>query len=297
MSNNNSHYLRPVFTERIIQLLQNGRSINLIGAEGTGRKRLLEDIRDSKIPNTTIALVNMKTCYKRYDSLIRDVWEQWGNEGEKPDTLSELIERYEEKCEQRMWLFLDNFSALLDEPEVDQHYDTTFYDTLNYCRNKAHFALICVTEQPHNQSMIYIKGELAKNSWLDLEQKRLPSLSYEDIIHEVKRRSLPVMREERSALIAAVREHKKPYKLLTCLTDNILNREDAHLPFQKRLQQWIKDFDKQEKAGILTKKRAYHVKKEVRAWSELTGMNKLKTPFLVIQDIAGFIRNKLGGSK
>jgi len=46
---NANYCLRPVFTERIIQLLQRGRSINLIGAEGTGRKRLLEDIQKSNL--------------------------------------------------------------------------------------------------------------------------------------------------------------------------------------------------------------------------------------------------------
>ena len=39
------HSLRPTFTANIAQLLQRGKSVNLIGADRTGRERLLDDMR------------------------------------------------------------------------------------------------------------------------------------------------------------------------------------------------------------------------------------------------------------
>ena len=38
---NYDHCLRPIFTERIIQLLQHGKSLNLIGTEATGMSRVV----------------------------------------------------------------------------------------------------------------------------------------------------------------------------------------------------------------------------------------------------------------
>ncbi len=227
---NYEHCLRPVFTERIIQLLQNGRSINLIGPEGTGRKRLLEDSRKCDLPNAKIILVSLKNYRESYDGLIREIWSQLGKEGEKPSNLSELIERCEGRNEQIL-LFLHNFDALLGNPHVDPKYDTTFYDTLNYCRNKPNIALVCVTEKPHDQSVVFVNGKPHGSSWLDLEHKPVPALTHEEIVLEVKRQLLPLMREDQLLLIEAIRAHEKPYKLLEYLREKILNREDANLPF------------------------------------------------------------------
>jgi hypothetical protein len=287
------HCLRPVFTERIVQLLQRSRSINLIGTEGTGRERLLEDIRKCDLPNAKIILVNLKSYRESYDGLMREIWSQLGKEGEKPTNLSELIERCEDKDEQVL-LFLHNFDALLNNPHVDPKYDTTFYDALNYCRNKPNIALVCVTKEPHDQSVVFVNGKPHSNSWLDLERKPLPALTHEEIVLEVKRQPLSLLREELLSVIEAIRRHEKPYKLLKYLREKILNREDATFPFQNRLKKWVKRFNKEEKNRVLSKKGVYTATKEMRTWGELTGISKLKTPFLLLGDIGKFIAEFLG---
>ena len=45
-----NHCLRKEFTQYIIeQLIDKRKSINLVGEKGTGKTRLLEDIRDCKL--------------------------------------------------------------------------------------------------------------------------------------------------------------------------------------------------------------------------------------------------------
>jgi hypothetical protein len=293
MATTYTHCLRPVFTERIVQLLQKGRSINLIGAEGSGRGRLLDDIQRCELPNTRIVLVNLKSYRESYAGFIQAVWAQLGQDGDKPATLSELIERCEAGNDQ-IWLFLNNFDDLLDNPQVDPKYDTTFYDALNACRNKPNITLVCVTEAPHDQSIVFVNGKPHSNSWLDLERKPLPPLTYEEIVLEVKRQPLALTLQEQSAVIDAVRSAPKPYKLLEYLREKLGNREDASLPFQRRLQTWRKQFVKEEKRHLLSKKSVYQATQEMTTWSELTGISKLKMPFLLLGEIGKFLAAFLG---
>jgi hypothetical protein len=293
MATTYTHCLRPVFTERIVQLLQTGRSINLIGTEGTGRERLLGDIQRCELPNTKIVLVNLKSYRESYAGFIQAVWTQLGMDGEKPTTFSKLIERCEAGNDQ-IWLFLDNFDDLLDNPQVDPKYDTAFYDALNACRNKPNVALVCVTEEPHDQSIVFVNGKLHSNSWLDLERKPLPPLTHEEIVLEAKRQPLSLTLQEQSAVIDAVRSSPKPYKLLEYLREKLSNREDASLPFQRRLQKWGKQFAKEEKHRLLSKKSIYQATQEMTTWSELTGISKLKMPFLLLGEIGKFLAAFLG---
>ena len=281
-----THCLRPVFTERLVQLLQRGRSINLVGAEGAGRERLLTDLQQCALPDTQKVLVNLKSYRESYDGCLRAIWTQFGQDGSPPESLSALIERCDGRSAQ-VWLLLDNFDALLDNPAVDPKYDTTFYDALNYCRNKPNIALICATAAPHDQSVVFVNGKPHSNSWLDLEQKPLPALTYEEIVLEVQRQPLGLALEEQSAVIAAVRAHAKPYKLLEYLREKLFNKEDGELPFHARLKKWLRQFPKTEQNSLI--KWVHTVMQKIRMWCELTGITKLKAPFLLLGDIGKWI--------
>lgn len=245
---NTEHCLCPVFTKRIIQLLiEKGRSVNLIGAEGCGRKRLLEDIRDSKLPDTRVVLIDsVKSYQNNYAGLVRDVWTQLGKDGEAPETLGELFERYEEN-DGKILLLLHHFDALLDNRNVDANYNTAFYDCLNYLRNKPNIALICVTQKPHDQSVAVYDGATHRNSWLDLEKKELHPLTHDEIKAEILRHSLPntLTTNDGMDLVDAIHTHpQRQYEFLNELVEKILCQTDQKLPFKKRLAKWKKEFDK-----------------------------------------------------
>lgn len=243
---NYDHCLRPIFTERMAQLLQRGKSLNLIGAEADGVRRLLEDIHASKLPNTTTVLVNFKNYYASYHGLVNDLWGQLGHEGQKPETLEALLERYDDHRKQILLLF-HNFDALLDNPQTDPHYTVAFYDTLNNLRHHPTYALLCVTKKPHDRSFVFIDGKPYRSSWLDFEHIFLPALKHEEVIHEVKRRKLPLSRKNRNLLIKQVRLHQLPYHLLEFFTNKILDHEDKTLPFPERVQRWEKEFNRMQR--------------------------------------------------
>ncbi len=134
-------------------------------------------------------------------------------------------------------------SALLMWPP---QYNVAFYDALNYVKNRPNIALVCATQQPHDQSIVFVEGEAQRTSWIDLESMRMPPLSYGEVVQEVKRLELSLMARERPALIEIVSEYEKPhrlsYKLLKYIKTKLLNRENAELVFEKRIKIWLKQF-------------------------------------------------------
>jgi hypothetical protein len=267
-----THCLRPVFTERIVQLLQKGRSINLIGAEGSGHGRLLEDIQACQTPNTRVVLINLKNYRQSYNGLIWEIWEQLGKPGAKPQHLSDLIEQCAQQSEHFIILF-HHFDALLNTPDLDPQYDTAFFDTLNFCRNRPNIALLCVTARPHNQSLVYVNGKEHRNSWLDLDQKFLPPLTGEEIMQECDRRVNPAqIRKDGTltALISVIQVHAAPYDLLLFVTDKIANQEDKALPAQKRLKKWEHDFAQAQ--SRLNPAGVHRVQEQIALWRRVFGL-------------------------
>lgn len=266
------HSLRPTFTANIAQLLQRGKSVNLIGADGTGRERLLEDIR-AALPETAVILVNLKNYRRSYDSLLEEIWRQLGKNGEKPANLTAMIEQCERQNRQT-FLCLHNFDALLDTTENDAKYDTAFYDALNFCRNRPNIALLCVTQNPHDQSLVSINGKLIRNSWLDLEQKRIPALTRLEILAELERAITPEMRYLRhenllGELIERIQASPKPHSFLVFVADKFTNREDADLPLKKRLKRWEQAFATMN--PTLTPANISHVQEKISFYRHLFG--------------------------
>ncbi|MCK4763018.1 MAG: hypothetical protein KAW12_12550 [Candidatus Aminicenantes bacterium] len=71
------NYLREEFTENIIKsLVEDRKSINLIGAKGTGKTRLLEDICSSGLKDVTIVKVDLKAYKRDYSGLLEAIRKQ-----------------------------------------------------------------------------------------------------------------------------------------------------------------------------------------------------------------------------
>lgn len=239
--------LRPTFTALVVKSLQHGRSVNLIGAEGAGRERLLEDIRHI-MPPDTVAIVSLKSYRYSYENLIREIWCQLGKPGKKPANFSELVEQCEQQNRQTI-LCLHNFDALFDSIENDAKYDSTFLDALNFCKNRSNIALLCVTQRSYTNSLISINNKPLRNSLLDLEKKLLPALTQSEIHAELERTiapDMPYLRHDNllGELVKRIQANPKPYNFLTFVADKFAAKEDADLPFKQRLPRWEKAFAK-----------------------------------------------------
>lgn len=235
------HCLRPLFTDELLKLLQQGVSVNLIAQDGQGRKRLLQDIQAARLKNTKIIIVDIKRHLNSYDDLIQTLWHQL-DETTTTTTWEELIAAINKRYN-RAIIILHHFDDLLDNLSIDSKFNMNFFNQLNYISNNPHISLLCVTSQAHDQSMVCTEGLKRNYSWLDLDKKKLPKLSYDEIQFELKNRHLPLTTEELSQMAWSVHKHALPYTLLNFLATKIMQQENTELDFSARIEKWTKQFD------------------------------------------------------
>jgi hypothetical protein len=234
--------LRPLFTDELLKLLQQGISVNLIAQDGQGRKRLLEDIQTARLKNTKVIVVDIKHHLNSYDDLIQTLWQQLDGTTQAPTTWEELIAAINKKYN-RTIIVLYHFDDLLDNLSIDSKFNLNFFNQLDKISHNPHISLLCVTSQAHDQSMVCTEGLKRDYSWLDLEKKRLPKLSYDEIQFELKNRNLSLAVEELSQLTWIIHKHTLPYTLLNFLAAKIAHQEDTELVFSERMEKWTKQFD------------------------------------------------------
>jgi hypothetical protein len=240
MSEPQLHCLRPIFTQNLINTLQQGTSVNMISPPGVGRRRLLDDIMRSA-KNARIPFLDMKKYTNNYDEFIQALWQQLEEKGQQPHDFEELINTLE-KSRKKVIILLHHFDELLDNSSLDNRFDVRFFNQLNGLENQEHISFVCLTSEPHDQSFIFIKGKPSRYSWLKLEKKRLPKLTYEEICLELKGRELPLSSEELSLVAWAVLRHEKPYLLLKSFADKIKSQEDNELELSSQLKIWRQEF-------------------------------------------------------
>ncbi|ALG68042.1 hypothetical protein [Beggiatoa leptomitoformis] len=250
------HCLRPHFTEQLLNTFQrkgkNGIAINLIGEVGQGKRRLLADIKRCRPEETQVLLADMAVYKENYDKLIANLWQQVDNhyKADKP-VATELwdIIRLFEKTNHYLIILLANFDQLLNNPTLDKKYKLKFFDNLNTMRQHNNMMLICVTQQPHHLGNIFLEGEFYRQSWLNLQEMTLPSLTRNDIITElVKRQKLSLTVAETMALIQTIQNHTRPYALLEYFARKFSVRQDKHLNITERTKKWEAQFN--EMMGI-----------------------------------------------
>lgn len=239
-----AHCLRPNFTRNLVHaLLDRHRSVNLIGPPGCGKRRLLEDLRDCKPPDTLVLLVDLRAYKQSYAGFLGGLWRQISQPNAKtPQELGKLVAKLEDSG-QRVLLLLDNFDALLDNPYIDPKFGVQFHDHLNSLKNHPRMALACVTVKPHDQSVVLVGGQPHGTSWLDLEKCPLPDLVRPELRAEIDRRQLGLDADSATMIVEAVRSRERAYDLLDAILNKWANQEDADLRLRKRLKKWVKDFD------------------------------------------------------
>ena len=281
--------LRPEYTELLAKEL-NKQSLNIYGEPGQGQWRLLEDLKEllSK-ENKLVFLLNMKNYAASYQGFIADITGQLKQQipAAKEKTITDLAgfltAFYECTTNQSMVLLLHNFDALLDNPQLDETYDVSFFNALNALRNSGH-RLLCITVKPHNQSQVFVKQQVHSNSWLDLKRIVLPTLTETQIKDELIRRDLSLTREQLRQIIDAIQQHYHPYDFLEFTLDQLHLHDNATLTLNKRLKYWQKQFNKTEKSTVF--KDLHGVSKWMTKLGIITGIDKLKTPFVLMIELA-----------
>jgi hypothetical protein len=274
-----NHCLWEEFTRYIIeQLIDKRQSINLVGEKGTGKTRPLEDIRDCKLAGVKVILVDLKVHVNTYNGLLREIHRQLGLKEKVPGTLDRLFDDLEK--EPILYLvFLDNYDALLGNPDMDSKgYNVDFFYVLDFIKNKDNISLLCTTCKVHHSLPVYIdKKSSYRNSWLSLEIEHLPALSLDQISGELDRQVdesnkmwFQANPGYRTLLLYCIHNKPFPYARLCFLVKEIMKQTgDRQSPrFKKRLNRWIDEFNKENKISEekkLTRWREWLERKKIAA--------------------------------
>jgi len=239
------HCLRPVFTENIIKDLQRRCSLNIYGAPGQGRRRLLEDIQKFQWDsNTKVLMVDMKNHRDSHESFLQALWQQMGMAGKVPKDLSGVLAKFKQANSSLNLIFLlHHFDSLLNNATVHHQFNVKFFDNLNAIRNESNMSLLCVTEKKHSLSVIFIEEKTHRASWLNLESKRLTGLTFDEIRYEIKQRLETLSGEELQEFAHAVYAHIAPYQFLMYCCDNYLNHANDDIELSQRLKLWKQQYN------------------------------------------------------
>jgi hypothetical protein len=241
MATHYSHNLRPSFTINLINLLQKNTSINLIAPAGYGRKRLLEDIKNSRLSNNAnILLVDMKDYTTDYDGLIQMFCQQLKLRGKKNTDFEALITQLEKKAKPIIFL-LYNFDELLNSSQRDRRFNINFFNQLTKITRQSQMLLVCVTSQPYHTYVVWIENQKLHLD-LKLSKKRLPKLTCDEITVELRSRHVSLAEGERHQIIRTIQNHTECYSLLKFFALKLKKREDKELDISLRIDKWCEQF-------------------------------------------------------
>jgi|GEM_PF-936392 len=259
--------LRPSYTGKIIRLLEQGKAVNLIGTQDQGAGRLLEDIRDAHLnqegyEHVMVVLIDMLEYRRNYTGFKRELGRQLGYDfklqGQYKLTnfindATQLVAHSNNPS--TVYLLLDHFDAILDNPNIDHAYNMDFFNNLNAMRH-ANVRLVCVTEAPHDTSLVFGEGKPQGVSTLTLEKDYLRKLSQTEVQHEwerlCSRKHSYLEPEDCKPYRADIQKHLSAYTFLKFVFDRLLypeeGKEQAWSP-TKQLSHWKSLYAKNKHIG------------------------------------------------
>lgn len=269
------HCLRPTFTARIAaDLLERRRPINLIGAPGQGRGRLLDDLARIDPDATLWLLADLKAHRYGFPGLIDALWDQAGLPGGRPRSLGRLVDRLE-GCGRRVCLLLNHFDAILDNPDVGVGYDVAFLDALNALKGRG-IGLLCVTGRGHSRYLMMTKAGERRVSTLVLEEERLRPLALDELRVEVWR-CLPGSSADDTDLLAdALSRHPLPLAFLAFIRAEISDAGEQAIPVAERLPGWRRAFKGGQ--GGFSPVHAAGLRNRLVTWARALGLHRIPLP-------------------
>ncbi|MFK5970185.1 MAG: hypothetical protein QM487_08730 [Candidatus Marithrix sp.] len=131
--------------------------------------------------------INMRNFACSYQGFLEAFAKEIDYVGDTAPKLGDLVNELERNNgDRKTVILLHNFDSLFDNDKLHEDYGIRFFDSLNAIANHPDMALVCITEKPHEYSVVYVNRDV-KGSWLDLRLKSLPLLNLEQINAELKR--------------------------------------------------------------------------------------------------------------
>lgn len=184
------HCLRPEFTYQLLESLQQGKNINLIGPHGQGRRRTLQDLRSILPESWRVFQMDMRDIEKRKSSLLNELLEQVNIEN--ISNIHECMSKMNETSIYHL-IVIHNFESLTDLSVI-------YY--LNEIKIYPYLLLLCVSENKK------------RNAALLATDCILPVVTSKQLLAEIKRRDLALEQDDLLLLAGFLLQQTSPYSLL-----------------------------------------------------------------------------------
>lgn len=287
-----SNCLRPETTERIVkELLKGGKSYNIFAPKGFAKTRFLEDIHELKIHNVCTVLLKIRSYRNNYEGYLKNFALKLGIgiNGDLEKNINTCIEHSEKK----VLILLDDFDSLF-EPSIDNEYDNSFVNNLNYLKNTNTASIIYTSKSKISKRGLFFGGEFDSGSVLETEPEELPKLTIMRIETELLRRNENsingYLKDTKGHINFYSREifkHPHSYHFLNFIYNRIENEHDELKNFtikevEELLKKWRKEYNRQNVINI-DKKLV-----ELGKWTELLKLrtNKVLGIFIRIKHIS-----------
>jgi len=184
------HCLRVEFTYQLLASLQQGKSINLIGPHGQGRRRTLQDLRSILPKVWRVFQVDMRDVEKRQISLLHALLEQrkYGNISNIHDFIAEM-----NKTSTYHLVIIHNLEFLTDLSVIS---------CLNDIEKYPYVSLLCVSEKRQQESALLAVDYI------------LPEVTSKQLLEEIRWRDLFLKDKDRVLLVDFLLQQTSPYSLL-----------------------------------------------------------------------------------
>lgn len=292
-----SHCLHPLFTERVLNRLGAGHSVNVVIERlGAEVERFVADVRACPLPSETrLLVVDIRVCRHRFEQFLGALAQQLEL---KFDDLTQVLSELE-RSRQRSIVVLNNFQAL-GESEVDPQFNRSFYEKLNALKNLDQVALLLITDRKQNDILFNIAGEW-KTSQLDIPRVEwLPALSDDQARYELRQQCPQLSDSQAFQVLQQCRlTEGYDYNVLMCLAKQL---RDEH--FSQDIPNFIKQLERWKKR-CQGKTWEYWLRKRVDGIEKFWGAMKLhnvvnKLWHLVadpLENLLDFLKNLFGKSK
>lgn len=260
-----SHCLRPQFTQQVFEELLEGRSLNLFGPKGSGRSRLLEDLKQLALgAGIKVIRANLKEFQFNYRGFLKDMELQMAlpkpgmqllmqeNANALMESLpgiSTLKEHHRSEKEERIFILFDDFDAVVGNPHHE--FPKEFFNDLNSLK-KVRCTLCCMTRESHSGKKIYYEGgRNHSSSWLELEPEDIPPLKRSEIAAALNARlqqnphwSKEPNKERLITAIHAKQLEDKAWYMLQLLVEDYTYYNDEATGYKKRLRRCLQKLKK-----------------------------------------------------
>lgn len=298
---NHTQVLRPQLTKTILDLLADGKSVNVFGEEGQGLNRLVDDLVKLKPADAQLVRLSMKSYAHSYSGFAADLRRQLGSAAveNSDESIATAVNRFVERPNVSiLWLVIEHFDRLTEKPAANESVDTegynrAFLDYLNSFRNNTKIRLLFTSTHQIKTQELYVGGARVSGSRLELSAyKDLPPLLSEDIKAELGWRCAFVAppyweSPEGLYLWGILNAHPQAYLFLDFVADRLEPSDKTDFKtFEQLIAKWKSDFDKQNAPNL--DKRLGHLE----AWSNR--FLERTTRFLGISKIWKKINTKIG---